>query len=99
MPQTTAPITTPSPIKGEKQTRVGTNTRQLFAMTTLNLSWQMAVVVLAPIIIGNKLDIAWHTKPWLTLVGFIVAVVGTVYVIKSTVARADRAMADQEKHD
>ena len=71
-------------------------------MSALNMSWQLAIVVLAPIIIGNKVDISLKTKPWFTVVGLLLAVAGTVLVIRSAIKRADEAMAAEtarSKHE
>ncbi|MGH7234439.1 MAG: AtpZ/AtpI family protein [Candidatus Saccharimonadales bacterium] len=42
----------------------------------------MAIVVLVPIIGGFELDKHLSTTPWLTITGFIIAMLGTYVVIK-----------------
>jgi F0F1-type ATP synthase assembly protein I len=73
-----------------------------FMVMATDMSWRLAVVVLAPIIIGNKVDIWLKTSPWFTAVGLLLAVAGTVLVIRSTIKKADEAMAaeaQRSKHD
>lgn len=73
-----------------------------FLGAVLDLSWQMIVVVLVPIIVGNKLDNSLNVKPLFTILGLVIAVVGSVAVIRSAVKRADSAIAEankREKHD
>jgi F0F1-type ATP synthase assembly protein I len=101
MNKTLTPHQTPSPTDGDPTTRTG-GELQVFVMSALNMSWQLAIVVLAPIIIGNKVDISLKAKPWFTVVGLLLAVAGTVLVIRSAIKRADEAMAaeaERSKHD
>ena len=45
------------------------------------MSWQLAIVVLVPIIGGFELDQKLNTLPALTIVGFVVAMVGMGAVV------------------
>jgi hypothetical protein len=45
------------------------------------MSWQLAVVVLVPIIGGFELDRKLNTLPALTVVGFVLAMVGMGWVV------------------
>lgn len=88
MKQTTAPAMTPSPTDGESQSvaAVGspgssTNPKTAFMAAALNMSWQLAVVVLVPIIGGFELDKKLHMLPLLTIVGFVLAMVGMAIVV------------------
>jgi hypothetical protein len=47
----------------------------------LTMSWQLAVVVLVPIIGGFELDQKLNTLPALTIVGFVVAMAGMGAVV------------------
>jgi F0F1-type ATP synthase assembly protein I len=85
MKKTKAPITTLSP----KQTATNETVRArkneariLFFGAVIDMTWQMAVVVLVPILGGFELDKVFHTSPVLIIVGFILAMVGTYMVIK-----------------
>lgn len=55
--------------------------RQEFFVAVMNMSWQLAIVVLVPIIGGAKLDKHFHTMPLWTIVGFIIAMIGMGAVI------------------
>ncbi len=84
MKQTTArhahsPITESSKPTGE----VGRsdNYRKDFFVAAMNMSWQLAVVVLVPIIGGFELDKKLDTLPALTIIGFLVAMAGMAAVV------------------
>lgn len=54
-----------------------------FAGAAIGMGWQLAVVVLIPIIGGYKLDqMTGTTAPWLTLTGLVVALAGSILVIR-----------------
>jgi F0F1-type ATP synthase assembly protein I len=55
--------------------------KQNFIASAMNMSWQLAVVVLVPIIGGFKLDEHLHMAPLLTIVGFLVAMGGMALVL------------------
>ena len=58
------------------------NTQVLFNSAAIGMSWQLAVVVLAPIIGGYKIDEHIHTSPLWTLVGLAFAMVGMILVVR-----------------
>jgi hypothetical protein len=79
MKQTTAPKT-PSP--SNNSSKVDTpNPRGDFLAAALGMSWQLALVVLIPIIGGFELDKALDILPVLTIAGFIVAMAGMALVV------------------
>jgi len=55
--------------------------RQQFFMAALNMSWQLAIVVLVPVIGGFKLDEHLHSLPLWTITGFVVAMIGMAAVV------------------
>lgn len=57
------------------------NPRREFLVATANMSWQLAVVVLVPIIGGFELDKILKTVPALTIVGFLLAMAGMAFVV------------------
>jgi F0F1-type ATP synthase assembly protein I len=61
--------------------------RQLFMASALSMSWQLAIVVLVPIIGGHELDIHLKTSPFLTVVGFGVAALGTYGLLRSVLTQ------------
>ncbi|MGC1176961.1 MAG: AtpZ/AtpI family protein [Candidatus Saccharimonadales bacterium] len=85
MKQTTAPKKTPSPNGGTSPVAAPTaDTQQLrtqFLMAALNMSWQLAIVVLVPIVGGFELDKLFGTLPALTIIGFIAAMIGMGLVV------------------
>lgn len=84
MRQTKAPDATPSPGKDKKSNKVAVSNRatRLFLMAVLDISWQLAIVVLVPIIGGFELDKHIGTTPVLTVIGFVLAMAGTFVVIR-----------------
>ncbi len=58
-----------------------TNPRREFFVAATNMSWQLAIVVLVPIIGGFELDKALDTLPALTVVGFFIAMAGMGLVV------------------
>ncbi|CAN5364724.1 hypothetical protein BH09PAT4_BH09PAT4_05160 [soil metagenome] len=91
-----APQSTPHSLKGGDTQKSSKNTdvdevffqQNLFYMTVLNMTWQLAVVVIVPIVAGFKLDEHFDLSPWLTLLGLLVAAGGMMVVVMSTVKRA-----------
>lgn len=84
MKQTTAPIKTPSPTRGSQPKNSADKTynpTSQFIGAALNMSWQLAIVVLVPILVGSQLDKRLDVSPTLTVVGFIVAMAGTGYIM------------------
>lgn len=89
MSKTTAPKK-PSPKKtGVKKTTGAENSkvkgtdnyRKEFFAAALNMSWQLAVVVLVPVIGGFELDQRLDTLPALTIAGFFIAMAGMGLVV------------------
>ena len=63
--------------------------RQQFYMAFLNMSWQLAIVVLAPILIGVKLDGVFNAQETFTFIGLGLAVVGAAAVMWRTLKFAN----------
>jgi F0F1-type ATP synthase assembly protein I len=84
MTKTTAPNLTPSPKADKAQSSGGgnDNTLMMFIGAVADMSWRMALVVLVPIIGGYELDKHLKTSPSFTILGFILAMVGTFLVLK-----------------
>ena len=84
MTKTTAPKKTPSPATAVKLQNDGGTTRtssSVFFAAVMDMSWRLAIVVLVPIIGGYELDQNLGTEPWLTVLGFVVALGGIVIVL------------------
>lgn len=70
--------------------KVASSQRNIFLALALNMSWQLALVVLVPILAGVKLDKVFGTHEVLTFVGLGLAVVGSGLVIWRAMQRANR---------
>jgi F0F1-type ATP synthase assembly protein I len=84
MTKTTAPSKTPSPAGGTAKHEKAASyekARRDFFVAALTMSWQLAIVVLVPLIGGFKLDESLNTSPALTLVGFFLAMAGTAAIV------------------
>jgi F0F1-type ATP synthase assembly protein I len=83
MTKTTAPTKAPSPTTGDSNSSKGgsINPRAEFIVAALNMSWQLAIVVLVPIIGGYELDKALDTLPSFTILGFLIAMIGMALVV------------------
>lgn len=68
------------PIKNKKP-KTSTTAQQQFIGAALNMSWQLALAVLVPVIGGVKLDQNFNTTPLLTIIGFMLAIFGMVIVV------------------
>jgi F0F1-type ATP synthase assembly protein I len=71
--------------------------RNVFMNMALNMTWQLALVVIIPIIGGFKLDSALNSSPWFTVLGFVIAAVGTMLVLKRIVSVANNKAAEGPK--
>jgi len=58
----------------------------MFVGAVFDITWQMVIVVLVPIIGGFELDKHLKTTPILTIIGFILAMAGTYGVIRKALA-------------
>jgi hypothetical protein len=78
-----------TPSSGDKLT-APTNQRGVFVTMALTMSWQLAIVILVPILAGVRLDKTLGTGTTLTLVGLGVAVIGSIAVMWRTMQVANR---------
>lgn len=97
MTETKTPETTPSPkpAANSSQVTVGKpeNPQSVFVGMALDMSWRLAVAVLVPIIGGFELDTHLGTTPLLTVIGFIIAMIGFGIVIWRTTQAANNLPA------
>ena len=75
-------VTAPTPVGGPETK----NTQVLFNSAAIGMSWQLAVVVLVPIVGGYKLDQRFHSSPLWTLVGLALAMIGMILVVRRTLS-------------
>lgn len=62
----------------------------VFVAMALDMSWRLAAAVLVPIIGGFELDKKLKTSPWLTILGFVLAMAGMALVMRQTVRAASQ---------
>jgi Putative F0F1-ATPase subunit Ca2+/Mg2+ transporter len=67
-----------------------TAARGLFLSMLLNMSWQLAIVVLVPILAGVRLDKAFGTGNVYTFVGLGLALIGSIVVMWRAMQVANR---------
>lgn len=65
----------------------------MFVGTVLGMSWQLALVVIVPIVGGHFLDQRFMTDPLLTLIGLVVALGGAWVVLWRVVREANSRVA------
>lgn len=78
----------PTSKKGGTSSTQKTSSQQFIGMA-LNMGWQLAVVVLVPIVGGATIDKAANTKPMFTLIGLVLAAVGIATVLWRTLQIAN----------
>lgn len=79
-----APKKTPPAKNGEDKKSsadLSLQAQSMFLAMALNMTWQLAIVVIVPIVGGHFLDEALGTDPWLTVIGMVVAGLGVVGVL------------------
>lgn len=62
--------------------------RSLFFNMALNMTWQLALVVLIPIVGGYELDKHFKTLPVITVIGAVIAALGIIAILRQTVKQA-----------
>ena len=65
----------------------------------LQMSWQLALVVIVPIVGGYMLDGHYHTTPWLLVVGVLVAAAGVFGVLQRVMSEANRRVNSVTTND
>jgi F0F1-type ATP synthase assembly protein I len=68
-----------------------------FMSASLAMSWQLAIVVLVPIIGGYKLDQHLGTTPYLLIIGFILAMAGTYLIVKRAFSDLNENVYNKDK--
>lgn len=63
--------------------------RSVLLIAALDMSWRLAIAVLVPIIAGFELDKHFDITPVLTIIGFLVAMAATFFILKRTLQTAD----------
>jgi F0F1-type ATP synthase assembly protein I len=66
------------------------NYQNLFISSALSMSWQLAIVVLIPLIGGYEIDKHLHSSPVFLLVGVVAALVGSIGVVYLSFKQANQ---------
>ncbi len=67
--------------------------KQQFLSASMSMGWQLAGMVLIPVIIGVKLDEHFSSSPSYTLAALVLAVGGAVLIIRKTIKQVDQEQA------
>jgi len=94
-PTANAGVRTPT---GSSQQKASRNAQQV-AMIALNMSWQLLIVVVAPILAGHWLDKHYHKASLWTFIGLIVSVAGMIAVVIQTNRQINEYMQTNTKKD
>lgn len=88
MTETKTPAPTPSPTPGvSSKPAANAAQRSQFMAALLGMSWQLALVVLVPILGGFFLDQQFATSPLLVVFGFIIASAGFGWIVREQMLR------------
>jgi F0F1-type ATP synthase assembly protein I len=75
------------------------NAKRQFVVSTVNMGWQLAGVVLIPVIIGVKLDQRFDASPSYTLAALVIAVGGAIMVIKNTIDEVNKEQQEADRKE
>jgi F0F1-type ATP synthase assembly protein I len=62
------------------------------AAIALNMSWQLLVVVVLPVLGGHWLDSHFQATPVWTTVGLVLSIIGMVLVVRQTIRELNAVM-------
>lgn len=86
----------PVSVDSNKEPNKGRSNRTILVVAALDMSWRLAIAVLVPIIGGYELDKRLGSMPVLTIIGFLLAMTGLFFILKSTLATADQRYKPKE---
>lgn len=90
-----APKVTPKPVGGEVS-KENKNGRLVFIGAVMDMTWQLAFVVLIPVIGGYKLDVHFKTSPLWLILGCVLAVAGSFAVMRRILGQLNQSFTDPE---
>lgn len=67
--------------------------RKQFLTAAMNMGWQLAGMVIVPVVIGVKLDDHFQTTPSYTLAALFLAIGGVIMVVRGTINQVNREQA------
>lgn len=97
-PATTAP-TSPRGGTGSTPSEPSNASTMSSAAVALNMSWQLLVVLVLPLWGGYALDQHFNTSPILMCVGMVVAVAGSIVVVRQAMTQLNEIMQTNRKDD
>lgn len=75
------------------------NAKRLFVVSTINMGWQLAGVVLIPVFIGVKLDQRYDSSPSYVLAALVIATFGSIIVVKRTIEQVKLEQKETDRKD
>ena len=64
--------------------------KQQFVSSSMSMGWQMAGMVLIPVIIGVKLDDRFDSTPSYTLAALVLAIGGAIMIVNKTIKSVNK---------
>ncbi len=99
--KTAVPTTTRPVIKGGKTQKdkydQALYQQNLFIVMALNMSWQLAIVVIVPLVGGYKLDQHFDSSPIYTVIGLVITVLASFAVLYRTLLDAKNRTGYKDK--
>lgn len=87
---TTKPLSVQTSAKRPSKNQQPSDPKQAFVFAALNMSWQLAVVVLVPVLLGAQVDKAFGTSYLGATFGIVVALAGSALVVWRALQIANR---------
>lgn len=75
------------------------NAKRLFVVSTINMGWQLAGMVIIPVFIGVKLDQRYDSSPSYTLAALVLAVFGSIIVVKNNINAVNKELAQTNREE
>lgn len=73
--------------------------KKLFFVSSINMGWQLAGVVVLPVFVGVKLDQRFNSSPSCTLAALVFAIGGAVIIVKNTLRQVNSEQEEQSRRD
>jgi F0F1-type ATP synthase assembly protein I len=73
--------------------------KRQFVVSSISMGWQLAGVVIIPVIVGVKLDERFNSRPSYTLAALVIAVCGAIMVIKNTIDAVNKEQQEADREE
>lgn len=77
----------------------GVNAKQQFIGSAVSMGWQLALMVIVPVIIGVQLDDHFHASPSYTLAALVLAAMGCIKVVSNTIKQVKKEQTSSDKQE